>query len=179
MSLIKVLLQWNLHRWSINFSIWAHPLLSLHPSVKTCQLLRSIFLFLLLSLSPSFSYHGASNRACIFLSSHLSVLARGAWVCYGKWAKASEVHFLECVCVCVCTCMYVFMCVCMYLCVCMYMCVGGGYTHMHKYGIEKKPWQFQWLSSWQILGQESHLKSIFLQYVKNISIYIHIYIHTH
>ena len=104
----------------MNFSIWVHPLLPLDPSVKTCQLLRSIFLFLLLSLSPSFSYHCASNRACIFLSSRLSVLAREAWVCYGKWAKASEVHFLECVCVCVCVCVCFYVCVC----VCMYMRVG-------------------------------------------------------
>lgn len=61
---------------------------------ETCQLLRSIFLFLLLSLSPSFSYHDSSNGPCIFLSSHLSALAVEARVYYEKWAEASEVHFL-------------------------------------------------------------------------------------
>lgn len=63
-------------------------------SSETCQPLRSIFLFLLLSLSPSCSYQDSSNRACIFLSSHLSVLAMKVRGCCKNWAKCSEVHFL-------------------------------------------------------------------------------------
>lgn len=75
---------------------------------KACQLLRSRFLFLLLGLSLSFSYHDASNRACIFLSSHLSVLAREGKV--GQGLRGALLGWLcsqrpVCVCECAHTCM--------------------------------------------------------------------------
>lgn len=106
--LIKILLQSNFAEGKCNLFSLGSPFPTTGSFSKTCQLLRSIFLFLLLSLSPSFSYQDASNKACIFLSSHLSAPAVEAGVCYGKWAKASEVRFLAVsvhngsVCVCVC-----------------------------------------------------------------------------
>lgn len=83
------------------------PFPSIGSFCKGCQLLRSIFLFLLLALSLSFSYHDASNRACIFLSSHLSVLAREGRVSWkvGQGLRGALLGWLcsqRCVCVCEC-----------------------------------------------------------------------------
>lgn len=76
MLLIKILLQLNFAQGKYRLFGLGPPSPTIGSFSKTCQFLRSIFLFLLLSLSPSLSYHDASNRACIFLSSHLSALAR-------------------------------------------------------------------------------------------------------
>lgn len=70
-----------------------HPLGS---SRKACQLRRSIFLFLLLGLSLRFCYHDASNRACVFLGSHLPGLAREAGASWrvGQGLRGALLHCL-------------------------------------------------------------------------------------
>ena len=91
---IKILQQSNFAQEKSKLFSLAASSPSIRSFSKTCQLLRSIFLFLLLGLSPGFLLSRGFKKACIFLSSCLSALARKARVCYGKWARASEVHFL-------------------------------------------------------------------------------------
>ena len=68
-----------LHRANANPSVWAHPsyLQILPQSLSAPEINISVS-----SPRPAsrFSYHNASNRACIFLSPHLSVLTREAGV---------------------------------------------------------------------------------------------------
>lgn len=74
--LIKILLQLNFVQRKCKLFSIGSPSPTTGSFSETCQLLRSIFLFLLRSLSPSFSYHNSSNGPVSFSAHTCQCLQR-------------------------------------------------------------------------------------------------------